>query len=202
MKTISVADMRILEENAFSRGVTVIELMEKAGKGCAELIKEKIGTEKNILIFCGPGNNGGDGLVCARYLAKDNTVTIVIPISPKTDTARLNLKLAKDAGVRVLDLDNAENEVKTKKFDMIIDALLGIGAKGSLRGLIKQSCQIINNSKGVKVSIDIPTGIDGDSGEKDVFAVIPDIVIGIHAIKLGIVRSGIPSKRYVIDIEL
>lgn len=176
---ISVEEMRKLEEKAFASGIAVIGLMEHAGRECASLIESKRGTGNRILIFCGPGNNGGDGLVCARYLAGRNDVVVAMPIEPKTDAAETNHRRALDAGIRIVGLEEAGK----MEADIVVDALLGIGAKGALRGPIKDACLLINSAKAYKISIDVPTGMDAESGECDADAVRPDATICIHAPK-------------------
>ncbi len=179
---ITVKEMRELEEKAFAAGITVEELMERAGKECAALIESKLGVGKRIVVFCGPGNNGGDGLVCARYLKKRNAVSVILVKEPATDAAKKNLERAREAGVRTGG--------GCERIDIIIDAVLGIGARGALRGEIKEASKIINNIEGFRVSIDVPTGMDADTGECDPDAVRPDATICIHAPKAGEIRAG------------
>jgi len=199
MEALSVAQMRELEEKAFASGMSVMELMERAGAGCAGLIESNRGTGKRIVIFCGPGNNGGDGLVCARYLAERNDVTIIVPIEPKTDAAKANRERAEDAGVWFGSPGSADE----LDADIVVDALLGIGAKGGLRGPIKEACRLINSFKAFKVSIDIPSGMDADSGDCDADAVKPDATICIQAPKKG--EIGAVEKTgelWLVDIGL
>jgi NAD(P)H-hydrate epimerase len=196
MEPISVREMRELEEKAFSGGTSVLELMERAGKECARLIESRLGKGKKIIVFCGPGNNGGDGFVCARYLAEANDVSLVVPIEPKTEEARANHHRAEDAGIRTVKLDEAHGE----KADVVVDALLGVGAMGALRGLVKGSCSMINSMKGFKVSIDVPTGMDADTGGRDPDAVRPDATICIHAPKKGVGKAA--GELWIADIGL
>lgn len=196
---LSVEEMRKLEERAFADGITVLELMERAGKECAKLMESKCGTGNRILVFCGPGNNGGDGLVCARYLAEKNDVAVVMPAEAKTDAAKTNRKRAEDAGIRVIGLEKA----KTMKADIVVDALLGVGTKGALRGGIKDGCILINSLKAYRISIDVPTGMDADSGECDSDAVKPDATICIHAPKTGEVKARKKTgELWIADIGL
>jgi len=197
---ISVSQMRKLEEKAYSEGVTVLELMERAGKQCANLIESKLSTGKRILIFCGPGNNGGDGLVCARHLSEKNEVTVVMLIEPKTEAAKTNYNKVEDIGISIVDLE----EAKEIDADIVIDALLGIGAKGALRGKIKDACILINSIKAYNVSIDVPTGMNAETGECDPDAVKPDATICIHAPKTGEVKAGKnrTGELWVVDIGL
>jgi hydroxyethylthiazole kinase-like uncharacterized protein yjeF len=188
---ISVDRMRHLEERAFASGVTIESLMERAGKACALEIERRLGTGKKIAIFIGPGNNGGDGLVAARYLREKNDVVVVVVEEPKTDVAKLNLQRAKEAGVEFADADSA---------DIIIDAMLGIGARGALRGEIREACRKINLMDGFKVAIDVPAGLDADSGEKDIGALKADATICLHDCKKGCETGA--GEQWIVDIGL
>ena len=200
IKSVSVKEMRELEENAFASGITVLELMERAGRECAGLIESKRGTGNRILIFCGPGNNGGDGLVCARYLNEKNKVVVAIPIESKTDAAKTNYRRAEDAGIRIISLEEAGN----MEADIVVDALLGIGTKGTLRGEMRDACVLINSVKAYKISIDVPTGLDAEGGERNSDAVKPDATICIHAPKTGEVKAGkqVTGELWIADIGL
>ena len=90
-----------------------------------------------------------------------------------------------------------------KSADVIVDALLGIGAKDGLRSPIKEACDIINSSEAVKISIDVPTGMDADTGEVDKHAVLPDATLCIHAAKKGIAKEwGKSGRLWIVDIGL
>ncbi len=197
---ITIAEMREMEEKAYSAGTTERELMERAGRGCAGIIERNTGKDNSILVFCGPGNNGGDGLVCARYLSTKSNVAAVVLSEPKTEISRINLERAKDAGVKIIPLEDAHSFPHT----VIVDALLGIGARLPLGGRVKEACDIINSSSGFTISIDAPTGMDADTGEKDVSAVKPDATICIQEPKKGIVLGGESNtgELWILDIGL
>jgi hydroxyethylthiazole kinase-like uncharacterized protein yjeF len=192
---ISVEEMRELEEKAFASGITVLELMERAGSECAKLIESKMGSGNKILVFCGPGNNGGDGLVCARYLQEKNQVAIILPIEPKTESAKTNLVHAKKLGIRI----ESDSSSVNFKPDIVVDALLGIGARGPLRGKIRESCRIINLLPGKKISIDIKTGIDVMHNELDKDTVKAEVVICIHAPKT---KQELHEEFWIADIGI
>jgi NAD(P)H-hydrate epimerase len=200
MGPVSVEEMRRMEGNAFASGVSVLDLMERAGRECARLIESKLETGNRILIFCGPGNNGGDGLVCARYLKQKYDVYIVVPIEPKTEAAQAKYQEAKNKQIRIISMD----EVAFFKPDLIVDALLGIGARLPLRGAIKDACGLINSLDGFKVTIDIPSGMDAETGESDPDAVRPDATICIHAPKTGVIKAGEAKagELWIADIGL
>jgi NAD(P)H-hydrate epimerase len=170
MEFITPEEMYKLEEKLFAKGITIPELMEHVGKECARIIEEKRGKGNKVLLFCGPGNNGGDGLVCARYLAKGNDVTIVMVVEPKTEAAKLNHEMGEKAGIPIIGLEELKNPVA----DIVVDALLGIGSSGPLRGSIKEACSLINSMDAYKISIDVPTGAGQDDGVK------PDATIALH----------------------
>ena len=179
MEGITVMEMRELEERKFREGLDILVLMERVGKSCADIIEERFGSGRWIVVFCGPGNNGGDGYVCARYLSERNDVGIVMAAEPKTDPAKANYEKAKD-----LIVDSVEDA------DIIVDAMLGTGQIPPLRGRIKELCRKINRMKGFKVAIDVPTGMDADSGETDEDFVRCDLTICLHAAKIGVLKSG------------
>lgn len=196
MEGISVIEMRKLEERKFASGTAILELMELVGKRCAEAIEERFGAGKRVAVLCGPGNNGGDGYVCARYLKERNDVRLIIVKEPKAGAARANLERAKAEGLRIAkSIGDA---------DIIVDALLGIGARGALRGEVKEACLAINRSRAKKVSIDVPTGMDADSGECDGDAVRPDATLALHLPKTGMLKAGKgrTGELLVIDIGL
>ena len=186
MDSLGIEEIRALEEKAISSGTTALELMERAGAVCANLIESESGPGKNILIFCGPGNNGGDGFVCAFYLSKNNSVKLVIPDKPKTDAAKQNLARARAEKIPALSLEEAKAETP----QIIVDALLGIGATLPLRGKIKDACILFNSIPAYKVSIDVPTGMDAETGESAGDAVKPDATICIQAPKIGELKAG------------
>jgi NAD(P)H-hydrate epimerase len=200
MKSITVSEMRALEEEKFAKGLSIYELMERVGRDCAKLIEEKKGTGNRTLIFCGPGNNGGDGIVAAKYLNQKNEVYLVISIEPKTEVARAKLQEAKNKQIKIISMD----EASFYKPDIVVDALLGIGARLPLRGEIKEAAKLINSFDAYKVSIDVPTGMDADTGDVDPDFVKPDVTIALHAIKTGMENAGKEKtgEIWVLDIGL
>jgi NAD(P)H-hydrate epimerase len=190
MELITPQEMYKLEERLFAKGITVPELMEHVGKECAGIIEDRKGKGNKVIVFCGPGNNGGDGLVCARYLAKSNDVVVVMAMDPKTDAGKLNLRRAQEAGIRIIALEDLESPEE----DIVVDALLGIGASGPLRGDIRKACDIINSMDAFKISIDVPTGAGQEGGIR------PDATLALHLPKaeggeVWIVDMGLGSAR-------
>ena len=170
---LTVKEMRKLERYASSRGILPIELMENAGKAASQALREKFDlNNKHIIIFAGPGNNAGDGFVTARYLAETNQVTVLFfgTVEKLTEESQKNYDKIKD-NVSILQIKE-KDELKQfhvqKDINLIcVDALVGIGFKGELRDPIKFAIEYYNSLEGEKISIDIPSGLNADTGEGD-----------------------------------
>ena len=194
---ISSHDMRILEERS---GISRINLMENAGKAVYQIIKQKFDLkDKKILVVCYHGNNGGDGFVAARHLC-DEAETDVLFIGDES-------KLKKEALINFRKMEHNEkiqfltdDEVDFDEYDIIIDAILGIGIQGRLNKEISAIIDDINNSKAYKVSIDIPTGLDPDTGVVIDKCVNADLIVTFHDLKKGLEKF--ENKAVVVDIGL
>jgi len=196
---ISPLEMRVLDRNAQSFGVPTLDLMENAGKAVAEVARTEFGAaRKAVLVLCGTGNNGGDGLVAARHLAKDARITVLLARSPDqfdTKEAQTNFERLRDAQI-LAGLDRSEEAIA--EADLIIDALLGIGAGGSLREPFASLVRQVNASGKPVISVDVPSGFGTD------LMVRPTVTVALHDAKEGmtpensgrirIVDIGIPPK--------
>ena len=201
---ISGREIKVLDRNAEFCGVPTIKLMENAGKGVADFIKNDLKSkDKNILIFCGIGNNGGDGFVAARYLSEFYNVTVFLTDEEKeikTSISRENFKKLKKTKTKIFVIKSIEklDELALEK-EIIIDSMLGIGLSGKLREPYLSIVKKFNSFKGkIKISVDVPTGFGTDTTIK------PDFTVTFHDIKIGmnkqnsgnvkIVDIGIPKK--------
>jgi NAD(P)H-hydrate epimerase len=196
MESVTHKEMKIIDINSAYLGVSVEELMDKAGKGVVEAIKEKTKIKgKKIAIFCGTGNNGGDGFAAARYLA-DEGAEVSVYLAGKevrTPEAKKYYELAKkDKRISLL------REVDVEA-DIIVDALLGTGVKGDLREPIKSIVERINASRALRVSIDVPSGLDADTGQGT--CVKADLVVALHKTKKGLGRFETVVKDIGIPTE-
>jgi len=196
---ISPVEMRVLDRNAQYFGVSIFDLMEAAGKAVADLARSEFAAAgKRILILCGTGNNGGDGLVAARHLAKEARVTVLLARSPdQFDTKEAQTNFERLREVQILaGLDRSEEAIA--EADLLIDALLGIGAEGNLREPFASLVRQVNASGKPVLSVDVPSGFG--SG----LMVRPTVTVALHDVKEGmtpdnsgrirIVDIGIPSK--------
>ena len=175
--------MRILEaESEIPRSA----LMENAGKAVYQILKQRMDLkEKKILVICYHGNNGGDGFVAARHLS-DEAETDLLFIGDENKMKKEALanfkKIEHNGRIQML----SDEEVNFDEYDIIIDATLGIGIKGRLNREISAIIDDVNNSKAYKVSVDIPTGIDPDTGDIVDKCINADLIVTFHDMKKGI----------------
>ncbi|MBN1326634.1 MAG: NAD(P)H-hydrate dehydratase, partial [Candidatus Cloacimonetes bacterium] len=173
-------------------GIPGENLMENAGKGCFDyLISELIKPEHKILIICGNGNNGGDGMVIARYLKNANIETKIVLVgdpgkmSPET---LKNYQSCLDLNISVQFANSREEwenlDVNRENFTLIVDALFGIGFKGEIIGWKTQIVDWINSGDSTVVAIDIPSGLDADTGNHGK-VVKADFTLTMAALKYG-----------------
>ena len=194
---ISSQDIRVLEANS---QIPIINLMENAGKAIYKVIKQKFDLkDKKILVVCYHGNNGGDGFVAARYLC-DEAETDILFIGDEE-------KLKKEALINFKKIEHNEKiqflvdyEVDFDAYDIIIDAILGIGMQGMLSKEISAVIDDINNSKAYKISVDVPTGLDPDTGNLADKCVNADLIVTFHDLKKGL--ENLQDKTVVADIGL
>lgn len=168
------------EENAVQNGTfSFRELMQKAGSSAFEIINDKFDIRnKKIAVFCGNGNNGGDGFVIAKLLYEHGAdVTVFTPLGlPKTENAKYYFDN--------LPSISFQKEFSSKdRFDIIIDAILGIGLTRNIEGDLAKLVNQINCHKAQKISIDVPTGVSSDTGAIMKTAIKSDLTITFIALK-------------------
>lgn len=147
-------------------------LMENAGRGAASRIMKRFGDRRRVGIVAGPGNNGGDGFVIARHLLnRDVAVTTytVVPLEKVTGDARLNLDILRKMGGEIQEVTGAEPGRSLARIlahkDLIVDAVLGTGVSREVAGWLAEVIDIINAADREVVAIDIPSGLDADTGQ-------------------------------------
>ena len=187
---ISVKQMYQIENNGHDMGFLKKFMMENAGAASVKRLAEKFPDlgSKNILIFVGTGNNGGDGLVMARHLAGYGAnVTVKLlgtKDSIKTEESTWNWSiLEKMPSVKLLT--GSEMQFETKP-DIIIDALLGTGISGDIREPYSLAINYINATDCYKFAVDVPSGLDPDTGETANIVVKADMTVTFHKMKRGI----------------
>ncbi len=216
---ISSEEMAILDNNSEWLGIPKSHLMECAGYSVAAKIMNRnyLGINQKAVIFCGTGNNGGDGFVVARHLSSYGVKVFVIlvgnPDKIRTKEAQLNwniilnnlnysieVEIVKDS----TDLIKIGNIIKENKdYGVIVDALLGTGIEGKIREPINSAIDLINEIKKVEneritvISIDIPSGLDPNTGAVSDKAVKSDLVITFHRRKKGLSCSSEYIKEII-----
>lgn len=162
--------MKSIEDLAINIGINQDLLMENAGNAIYSLLKKEFCIKnKNILILAGPGNNGGDGLVLARKLFSNNInveVVFTAGVDNYRGSARKNLDLLIKLGIsqkNYFDIENFSNYLKS--FDIIIDGIFGTGLNKTVDDSTNEIINAVNISKKEVISIDVPSGINGDTGE-------------------------------------
>ena len=193
--------MRALELNSEYYGVSRLQLMENAGQSVAIEVASRFKPDKaRVAIFCGSGGNGGDGFVAARHLACLGFEVDVIFAGKSEDilsgeTERNWVALQTLKGSVALREIYDSSLVPNVKAEVVVDALLGIGLTGALRPPILQLVAKINEMKAFCLSVDVPTGLDSDSGNVCGEAVRADLTVTFHDVKPGLARA--KAEEYV-----
>ncbi len=187
---ITVDQMYNIENKGHDMGFLKKFMMENAGAVAVRRLLEKIGNveSKNILIFAGLGNNGGDGLVMARHLAGYGAkVTVMLLGSPekiKTEESNWNWSiLQKMPSVKLMSGDSFEFDFKP---DVIIDGILGTGISGDIREPYASAINFINEANCYKFAVDVPSGLDPQTGETANICSKCDMTVTFHKMKQGI----------------
>ena len=191
MKISHVNEMRDMDHRAIEEyGITQEILMENAGQASYFTILKEFGVKnKNFVFFCGVGNNGGDGLVVARKIYSNGgkvTVFILGDRSKFKGAAKQNFDIVNKLQIKMIDLQDVSSALETvKESDAIIDAIFGTGLDREIKGQYKDVVSIINASPKTVFSIDIPSGINGDTGQVMGTAVKADYTTTFGLPKIG-----------------
>jgi ADP-dependent NAD(P)H-hydrate dehydratase / NAD(P)H-hydrate epimerase len=203
-KVVTIDQMRAIEAAADRAGVTYAQLMETAGHAVAETVLARLGgvaarlggvAAHKVLVLCGPGNNGGDGLVAAYYLAEAGcAVTVYFALPP--DESNPNLQRVRARG---LPVDNLANDTDGRTLDLwareatvVIDAVFGTGVRLPLAGrpaeLLRRMAALLaarETSLALRVAVDCPSGLNCDTGALDPAALPADLTVTLAAAKRG-----------------
>ncbi len=191
MKIASVEQMRAMDQKAITQfGIPDQILMENAGLASYEVIKNQFDIyQKRFLVVCGGGNNGGDGLVVARKLFSNQAkVHIALLSDPNKfkNSAALNYQISKKMNIPTTFVEDvASFKELLPQFDVIVDAIFGTGLDREVGGKYREIIQSINESALPVVSLDIPSGINGNTGQVMGIAVKANFTITFGLPKLG-----------------
>ena len=207
--------MKLLEDMAEEIGISKLILMENAGLQLANIIQKQYSKNKskNILIVCGSGNNGGDGLVCARHLIQfaDEITICLLNINGKLKTNEVKKNWNLIRGIKkIKKMEIFQNKNFTKEFeneinksDIIIDALFGTGLHGKLNNQVAFVMNQINKSKKSIVAVDIPSGLNPLDGSIANDVIIAELTVTFHKSKTGLLeRDEITGEIITVDIGI
>ena len=187
---ISVDQMYQIENKGHDMGFLKKFMMENAGAAAVRRLVEKTGSvdSKNIVIFVGLGNNGGDGLVMARHLAGHGAnVTVMLLGTPdkiKTEESNWNWSiLEKMPSVKLMSNSFIDFDFKP---DILVDAILGTGITGEIREPYASAINYINETKCYKFAVDVPSGLDPQTGDTANIFTKCDMTVTFHKMKQGI----------------
>ncbi|WP_373753745.1 NAD(P)H-hydrate epimerase [Neisseria weixii] len=187
MKIYNAEEMRAAEQAAVDKGTSFEQLMENAGQAAAADILQHCAGRQTVLIVCGKGNNGGDGLVIARVLQQHGWQVDIALVCGKilSDLSERNRqRLNGLPGITFLNEEGLSGRLNTKNaYDVVIDGIFGTGFSGRLPQNIVAVCEALNASDGLKIALDMPTGLNGDTAECDEHTFCADITYAFGAYK-------------------
>lgn len=211
MRSVTSAQMKAIEKKAVEeKNMSYYELMQNAGIGSARKIIEKFYVvNKNIVVLCGSGNNAGDGFVIAKhlYIRGANVTVVLCKGQPKTDESKKSLSELKSENLEIINANEDMQLIvsRLKDADFIVDCIFGTGFSGSITSITRQIVDRANLSDAVKISIDLPSGINADTGEYQgiYFKSNYTIVLGLkkRAHELDISKD-ICGEQILVDIGL
>ena len=197
---ITSTEMAVVDENAEALGVPRKQLMESSGNAVAAAVRDVADPEASVALVCGRGNNGGDAFVAARFLSGyDCTVSLLgRPGTISTTIARENWDALERADIETRRIgDSSGIDIEA---DVIVDAMLGTGVTGALREPEATAAEAINAADATVVAVDVPSGIDADTGSSDGVAIEADRVVTFHDDKPGL--GSVDAEVTVADIGI
>ncbi|HEV3477654.1 MAG TPA: NAD(P)H-hydrate epimerase, partial [Rubrobacteraceae bacterium] len=196
MKLYTAEEMSRADEGAQRLGIPGGVLMERAGAEMARVALEAF-APRRALVVAGGGNNGGDGFVVARELHRAGVEVAVLATREEYEgDPGTNFEVLRNLGVSLID--SAELEAELGGVDLIVDALLGTGFSGEVREKEARLIEGMNGSLAPILAVDVPSGVDGATGEVHGAAVRADVTVCAHAAKVGCVIS--PGREHAGEV--
>ncbi len=213
MKLCTAEEMRRLDRKTIEEcGLPGVVLMENAGRGAAVLTREHFGelAGRKVAVLCGRGNNGGDGFVMARIFHGWGALVRVFLLGQREQVrgdARINLEVALKMGLELVEIDQDErlDRLDLAGVELVVDAILGTGLNSEVRGLYRSVIENLNRSNLPVVAVDIPSGLDSDSGRILGAAVRADLTVTFGLPKIGLMLppgEGLVGRLKVVDIGI
>ena len=209
MKVVTAAEMRQIDQDTIEGiGIPGIVLMETAGSAIVRAIEGHYPTCQRIGILAGKGNNGGDGIVIARqltHIGRDVHLFLVSPQESFTGEAHINLQIAKNLGLQIeeilTDRETSLNHIAS--CELLVDAIFGTGLRGAVRDPIAAVINAINHLPTPILSVDLPSGLDADTGHPLGTCAQADRTVTIGLPKRGLLMhpgAELAGKLEVVDI--
>ncbi|MEW6051274.1 MAG: NAD(P)H-hydrate dehydratase [Candidatus Zixiibacteriota bacterium] len=210
MKLVTSAEMRAIDRETIDRcGISGPELMENAGNGIAEFILNLLidkPKQTSCAVICGKGNNGGDGFVVARRLSKSGvnvSVYFMGPVDKLSPDARLNHDRLKECKIKPNPVTSIDDLPEELECDYVIDAVLGTGFAGVPEGLAAELIEYINGQETEIISIDLPSGLNADTGQYEGAVVIANHTFTLALPKYGLyVTPGRETAGFVVVVPI
>ncbi len=207
MKLVTSEQMQQIDrETIDSHGIPGPELMENAGRGIAERIAAHVMHDvdsASVAVFCGKGNNGGDGYVVARYLSHMGADVVIYYLGPPdklSDDALLNYKRTQELGLRMIEITAVDDLPEVLDAEYIIEGIFGTGFSGAPRGLSGEIIEYINRRHGCTViSIDMPSGLNADTGTHEGAVVRAEHTFTLALPKYGLYVS--PGRELAGEVQ-
>lgn len=213
---VTSEEMREFDSIAINEfGIPGMVLMENAGRSTFEIIEALFEGDlmgMNISIVAGPGNNGGDGYVIARYLVNRGAEVDTFLLNPRNKIrgdAKTNLDILEKTGGRIWEIETGqeldEAEEVWAESDIIIDAILGTGLKQNVRSPYREAIERINALDAFVISVDIPSGLDSDTGQIQGASIEADLTVTYGFQKIGMAMypgAGLCGQIEVVDISI
>ncbi len=191
MYVLTTTQMRSVEKAAINDGLGELRLMENAGSAAARIIRSQYSVSgRSVVLLCGKGNNGGDGFVIARKLLDEgaNVKVILTCGLPKSKSAAEMLARIRNSEIEIISLE-AEPYVAASSVSgafMIIDAVYGLGFHGILPDSLRGFFGTVNACNAPLIAVDVPSGVNADTGEADIDALKAELTITFTANKIGL----------------
>jgi hydroxyethylthiazole kinase-like uncharacterized protein yjeF len=203
---VTAKEMQSLDSKTIDgMGVPGLVLMENACMGVVEAAEDMLDgvRGKTIRIYCGTGNNGGDGFAAAKHLLnRGANLDVLLVGDPKklTPDAKANHDWLIEMGGSVFPINNIEDLATRSSADLAIDGLLGTGIQGAARGLIADAIEAINLIEDRVLAIDIPSGVEGSTGKVGGSALIAELTVTMGLPKVGLMVP--PGRNFAGDVEV
>jgi len=203
MKIFSAAQIREWDQYTITQhNISSVDLMEKAAAACTQWICDNYKPDRPIILFCGNGNNGGDGLAIARMLhLKEYAVYVYLPVAEKRSAdCGINLERLSDLPVKTTIIHNETMFPVIGPGDIVVDALFGTGLNKPIEGLNRLLIQYLNNSEASIISIDIPSGMFADISSAGNTVISAEHTLSFQSCKMAFLMP--ENGRYTGKISL